>query len=297
MNGELTYNQMLELLPLYALGALDPDEMLAVDARLQGDSELLARLQALEEATSQLAYVAPDTALPGDTRRRLLARVREDQGAPAALAGARVTTRLSPPAEPGELDGAGGRRPNPGDAAARRSGWRAGLNRWALAAASAVLALLLVSAYAIQLRGQVAQLSAEAGTLRQANQQLQQQLQTHQEWLAYFSNADRSVALGGTVQAAGASGAFALAGDQGTFILRGLPPLPPDQTYQLWLVPRGGTPTSVGLARVGADGTAMVTVPVPTELRDFAIADVSVEPAGGSPQITKAAIVLRGTIS
>jgi anti-sigma-K factor RskA len=194
------------------------------------------------------------------------------------------------------LERAGGRRLGSGDATARRSGWRAGLNGWALAA-SAVLALLLVSAYAFQLRGQVAQLNAEAGTLRQANQQLQQQLQTHQEWLAYFSDADRSVALGGTAQATGASGAFALAGDQGTFVLRGLPPLPPDQTYQLWLVPPGGTPTSVGLAMVGADGTAMVTVPVPAELRGFAIADVSVEPAGGSPQITKATIVLRGTVS
>jgi anti-sigma-K factor RskA len=293
MNSELTYNQALELLPLYVLGTLDPDQMLAVDVYLQRHSELLARLQALEETITQLAYAAPDAPLPKDARQRLLARAHGEPGAPARAEGAPASLG----AESGGLDGAGiqGRTPQRGRA--KWSGWRAGLNRWALAAAGAALALILVSIYAFQLRGQVAQLSAEAGTLRQANQQLQQQLRTHQEWLAYFSDADRSVALGGTAQAAGASGAFALTGDHGTFVLRGLQPLPPDQTYQLWLVPPGGTPTSVGLAAVGADGTAMVTVSVPAELRGFAIADVSVEPAGGSPQITKATIVLRGMIS
>jgi anti-sigma-K factor RskA len=297
MNSELTYNQALELLPLYVLGTLDPEEMLAVDAYLKRHHELLARLQALEETTTQLAYAAPDAPLPGDARQRLLARARGDSSTPAAVEGAPAGAPVSRPSVSEELGPAGSRRPVLKRTLSRWASWRTGLNRWALGATCAALALILVSAYAFQLRGQVAQLSAEAGTLRQANQQLQQQLRTHQEWLAYVTDADRSVALSGTAQAASASGAFALKGDQGTFVLRGLQPLPPDKTYQLWLVPAGGTPTSVGLAAVGADGTATVTVSVPPELRGFAIADVSVEPAGGSTQITKETIVLRGAIS
>jgi anti-sigma-K factor RskA len=103
--------------------------------------------------------------------------------------------------------------------------------------------------------------------------------------------------LGGTALAPGAQGAFYLSDDEGVVVLSGLEPLPADQTYQLWLVPPDGTPTSVGLLPVETGGLYTLTVAVPAELRNFAIVDVSIEQAGGSPAITKEAIVLRGVLN
>ena len=132
---------------------------------------------------------------------------------------------------------------------------------------------------------------------RQQNAVLEEQWRASQNQLALYLNADRSVALGGTDLAPGAQGAFYLSDDQGVVVVSGLEPLPADQTYQLWLVPPDGTPTSVGVLPVGTGGLYTQTVSVPADLRNFAIVDVSIEQAGGSPAITKEAIVLRGVLN
>jgi anti-sigma-K factor RskA len=62
----------------------------------------------------------------------------------------------------------------------------------------------------------------------------------------------------------------------------GLPALPTDQTYQLWMVPAGGKPVSGGLFRTDQAGN--VEVPASGNLDAVARMAVSVEPAGGSAQ-------------
>jgi hypothetical protein len=65
-----------------------------------------------------------------------------------------------------------------------------------------------------------------------------------------------------------------------------LPALPPDKTYQLWLVPSQGNPVSAGVfAPKYGQEASLWTTPVPAGLTAKAFA-VTVEPAGGKPQPT-----------
>jgi anti-sigma factor RsiW len=78
MDPELTREEIIEMLPAYVLGALEPDEMLAVEAYLEQHHDLLPRLHSAEEAAAQLAYLAPATPLPDDARDRLMSRVKAE---------------------------------------------------------------------------------------------------------------------------------------------------------------------------------------------------------------------------
>ena len=79
-------------------------------------------------------------------------------------------------------------------------------------------------------------------------------------------------------------------------VVRGLQALPPTQTYQFWLV-IDGTPTPFGVFQTQPNNPTVLSVTVPPSAQSFAIADVSIEPAGGSRQITKETVVLRGSVS
>ncbi|NJN98501.1 MAG: anti-sigma factor, partial [Anaerolineales bacterium] len=133
-------------------------------------------------------------------------------------------------------------------------------------------------------------LQAQAAELQAANTQLQQQAQTSQELLALIGGAslERTVSLPGTADAPTASGTFYLTSDnQGVLVLRGLEPLPAEQTYQLWLIPADGPPAPAGLLAVQAEDSTWLKLQVPPAApTDLAAVGVSVEPAGGSPAPT-----------
>src|SRR5262245_2973288 len=249
---ELTYNQVLELLPAYALGALEPDEMLAVDAYLHQHQDLLVRLNTAEEAAAQLAYAAPAVPLPATAKERLMSRVQADlagqvapaDGVPQAAPEVRPARPVPPPA------------PQPG--------WWAGLRSalaspwWAAATAVALVLLLAGLFYLNQLQGQLSQANSQLSSLearvtelevanqqlQQANGSLQQQAQADQQRLLLIANADpgRSLQIAGTEADPDASGAFYVRDNQGVLILEGLEPLPADKTYQLWLIPADRAP-------------------------------------------------------
>ena len=67
-----------------------------------------------------------------------------------------------------------------------------------------------------------------------------------------------------------------------------LDPAPPGRTYQLWGIPEGQSPISLGTFDVPADRQATVVLPVPpgVSLELSALSAVTEEPAGGSPQPT-----------
>jgi anti-sigma-K factor RskA len=79
----LSRDDLLALLPAYALGALDPDERAAVEAWLPTDAEARALLAHYQAVTDQLYVLAPARPAPAhleaDLRRRLAA-----ERAPAA---------------------------------------------------------------------------------------------------------------------------------------------------------------------------------------------------------------------
>jgi anti-sigma-K factor RskA len=352
MDTELTYSQVSELLPAYVLGALEPEEMLAVDTYLSSNQVLVARLREIELTVVQMAFVAPDAPLPTDAKSRLLARVQASFATSGPL-----ETVTAPQAQSPEIVSGSPLKRN--SVSAQTGSWSAWLNRafradrWLIATGCVLIVLVALAFYTAQLQGELGQVTArfevvqreheqlqianaglqqtneslqrqllanqsqlqQAGVtldslqaeaaelkavnlqLQQFNQSLQQQVQTNQELLGLITSAERTVFLPGTEESPQASGALYLsAADQAVLVLRGLEPLPADQTYQLWLIPANSPPQPAGLLEVQSGGLSWQPIEIPAEAEDFAAVGVSVEPAGGSPA-PSGPIVLLGTVS
>jgi anti-sigma-K factor RskA len=91
----MSRDELLALLPAYALGALDPDERAAVEAWLSADAEaqaILAEYQAVADRLYVLAPIRPAPShLEADLRRRLAA----GRAAPRRLSAERVWRRAN----------------------------------------------------------------------------------------------------------------------------------------------------------------------------------------------------------
>jgi anti-sigma-K factor RskA len=300
---ELSYNQVLELLPAYALGALEPEEMLAVDAYLNQHQELLIRLRNAEEAAAQLAHAAPLAPLPATAKARLMSRVQADLATPEATPATTETVV----------------RPKRAMPTPPQQSWWGRLRPlftsplWVGVSAAALLILLLSLFYIQQLQTQlngandqlgqleerVSELETANVQLEQANQNLLQQMQTDQARLMLIANADpdRTLQLSNPEGEPGAGGTFYVRDDEGLLMWHGLESLPQDKSYQLWLIPPAeGAPVPAGLLEMDADTPDWLTVQIPPDAQNFAAVGVSIEPAGGSPAPT-GPIVLHGASS
>jgi anti-sigma-K factor RskA len=277
MSNELTQEQVIELLSLFVLGTLGPDEMMAVDTYLQEQPELQGRLDELEETAAQLAYAAPQAKLPPTTKQKLMNRAQAQQSSATS-----VPTSTLP--RPSILD------------------WLFNRDKWAWATAVSFACLLILAFYSLQLRVAVqdlrqtiAQLQADNETLQAINGRLREERLRDDTVFARFSTAERIIPLPGTEEAPEATGVFLVNGLEGFFVLRNLAALPSDQAYQLWLVPPGGGPpdaVSLGLLPdLDSAGFAEQAVSIPLDLQDFAIVDVSIEPASGSEHLSGPVVI------
>jgi hypothetical protein len=79
--------------------------------------------------------------------------------------------------------------------------------------------------------------------------------------------------------------------DRWTFVAHDLPPLPPNRTYQLWLV-TASQKISAGTFAVTANGGAFVEATYPLDQNALQAVAVTEEPAGGVPQPTGAPVVV-----
>lgn len=293
MSEKLSYSEILEKLPAYSLGALEVEEMLAVEAYLQQHAELLARFEQAEQAAAQLAHLAPDTPLPATNKQALMQRVRVDLAAHPV-----VSTKVERP------------RPQPerGKPAATGS-WLANLQKsirpargWAIATGVAALLLLILGLYATHMQGRLRQIEAKVSQLQTANEQwqqnyqiLQQQLQTEQGRLAFIANTSpaNTVAVPGTDEAPQANGQlFVGDNNQALLAVYDLPPLPAQQTYQLWLAAEDEAVISAGLFAVTDESPSWVSVEIPAAAQNFTLVGVSIEPAEGSPAPTGPIVLL-----
>jgi anti-sigma-K factor RskA len=288
MELELSREQILEMLPAYALGALEPEEMLAVEDYLARHDDLLPTLRAAEEAAAQLAYAAPPAPLPIDAKTRLFERVAADR----------------------QSEVVADRRPETVSAPATESlgsiilNWFRPFNAWTAIAGVATAALLVMFLYTIQgqfranqraaeladLRLTLSQLETTNQELQQTNQVLQQQLQNNQDRLTFISDMGLRQALQVPAKEdasnQNAIGILYVGSNQEALLqLDGLEPLPGDQTYQLWVVPEGETSAmSAGLIDLQADSTGWFPVSLPAGAETINVVGLSIEPAGGSPQ-------------
>lgn len=102
----------------------------------------------------------------------------------------------------------------------------------------------------------------------------------------------RTVNLRGTDEAPDARGVIVIGRDgrSGALVVDGLPALGPEQQYQLWLV-RDEERVSGAIFSVNDDGYAPVPIVTPEDLSTYTRIGITIEPAGGSPGPTGAAVL------
>ncbi len=76
--ANLSDDELQEWLTGYALGALEPAEMVAVGEYLQDQPELLAVVQRLEETSAALAFAAPEATPPAHVKAALMTRLQAE---------------------------------------------------------------------------------------------------------------------------------------------------------------------------------------------------------------------------
>lgn len=292
-----TEEEILELLPLYRLGALEPEEVVIMEKHLASNPHLLAHLVETDHALVALAESAPYAALPVNAKEQLLAAVRSESqpagAVPRPLVAPRLKTRKTWWAE-----------------------WWQGRGVWSFAAAATFAALVLLIFYTANLstrlndtEQQVARLTQENNELAEekadlaaANQTLTLQIQllqndfnTNRELLASAQsdpsllqavvNASNTIVLHNHTDGNLPRGVFYQTGHTGQLVVHGLAPLPTNQTYQFWAVTQDGTQIPTALVTVqDANAATWTTVILPDSLNvDEVIAiGISIEPARGS---------------
>ncbi len=316
-SSSLTHETVLELLPAYVLAVLEPDEMLAVQRYLEAHPELEARLAELEATVDLLALAPEEVEPPARAKEALMAWVMADARQVEAAGQERYAAARSGAAT--VLPRGQGKRLRQSslDEKATRpksnwlERWQSRLSGlfWPTLAATTVLALLVAVVYAAlswtwtsrlvqdleQARQEIAQLQEQVHQLTLVNQRLEQELGESRRQIALFAGADRLVTLTGTPEAPEAKGAFYISDSSGLLVLHRLPPLPPQQTYEFWLIPAQGDPVPAGLIAMEEEGLQTVVISLENFPPDLTAVGLSIEPAGGSPTPT-GPIVLFGEV-
>jgi anti-sigma-K factor RskA len=293
----MNHNEWLERADIYALGALDGEELTEFETHLEtGCPECENHLRDTRETLTLLPGSLTPLSPPAGVKARLLAQttVTHDTVTPLPL------------------------RP-------RRRWWSIGLR--ALVAAGLLLALSLniyrtqqelqrAEAVVRELQAELAQrdqalqraegtvatLQAELAkreeTIQAEHQRLQQieravaslqeELSEREEALRLIATAQvRPVRLAGLPPSPGATGQLLWnpTARTGLLLTSGLPQLPPDKVYELWAI-AGKEPVPAGLFAVDEGGHAFVRLPPLPGGKRFTQFAVTVEPAGGVPSPT-----------
>lgn len=106
----------------------------------------------------------------------------------------------------------------------------------------------------------------------------------------------RAIPLSAADAASNATGFVIVSGDgeNGALVVDGLPPLEADRQYQLWLI-RDGERTSGAVFSTDEENYGGMRIKVAGSLLEYSAVDITIEPAGGSPQPT-GALVLGGPL-
>ena len=248
------HEQFADDLALLALQALQGDERVTLEKHLEGCSSCRSELERLRGDMALLALSASGPAPPLRSRERLLKAIAKEPRAQKI-------------------------------GAARRSSWT--LLPWLAAAA-----LLLVAAFFWQQSDRLAQRVAR---LQDESAQQQTQLERAREVVSTLTSTD---ALRVTLVAAQAppqpQGKAIYVRERSSliFLASNMPALPPQRSYELWLIPTNGAPIPAGMFKPDARGSAtVVEPPLPggVEAKAFAI---TVEPEQGSSAPTMPIVMM-----
>jgi anti-sigma-K factor RskA len=257
--------RIAELLPAYALGALDGEDLRELEAHLERGCEECDRQLVLWQGDLEALAAGVEPVAPSDVTRARVLRLAGSDRAPAA-----------PP---------------------RRPPW------WMAAAAALLLALALwglmgQARMGRQVRGlederdrlyrQVNGLEQQVGLARDEARRAQQALQV------LAAPGVQSVVLAGLGPSPGAKGRTYVnpSTRDALFYAFDLPPLPAGKTYELWFI-AAGKPVAAGTFDVDPRGAGTVRVERVTDASQIQAWAVTIEPRGGVPQPT-GAMVLKG---
>jgi len=272
----LTCDEVRDLAPLFAMDALDADEMAAIREHLADYSDAHEELLAFGEAAIALLETVEPVAPPPALRGRLLAAAQADLDSGAHPASPSISASVSPvtptPAAVPDAPVAA-----PVDLAAERARRRSRLG-W-LVAVAAVIGVIALGAWNVALR---------------------QDLSAAQ---AYQQGVDQALALAtqpGSVTAIlasedGSSSGLAVIGADGTtqITVRGLAPTSGSQVYTAWAIEGDAAPVALGDLTVGADGLGTAAVTSPTSAPGAVIA-LTLEPVPGAT-VAAGPLVVAGT--
>lgn len=245
----MTDEHVDDLIDLYALGALEPDEQAAVDQHLDECRRCRNVLAEAKELVFLLAWTPHQHDPPPALQDRLMRRVKQLQ----------------------RLDGD---EPVPW--------WQRLIPDLSMRTPQLAFGLAGVMAVLLLFMG------FRTTALQQEVASLRGQLQSQQLVVDVLRSPDtRVVAL--SKQPGVPAGDAQLLLDPGRnrafLVTSALPSLPQAQTYQLWLI-GNNTPVSMGTFEVNQQGVASIVVQANQPLSQYQAVGVSVEPEGGSPQPT-----------
>jgi anti-sigma-K factor RskA len=313
-----------EDLAAYALGALDPERRREIEARLEGDPELQAELEELQEAAASLALLAPTEEPPRGLKAKLMHRFELELEA-------RKTERKPLPV-------------------IRPSGWQR-LKRKVLsprlayaapamitvAAAASLLSVFVfnrmvdrrVGEIQVQMTGQATSVAPSpeaslakaqppetkpevepddeaASRIEEAKveadlkiesklavalaelESLKQTVSDQAKLLQFFNREGTALTwMVGDAETRDATAVLATnrPGEPAVLWVNGLPPAPEGKQYQLWLYYQGRI-WSPGTFEVRANGTALIPLHLPLAVTNPIYAAVTIEPWGGSSSPT-----------
>ncbi|HXT68670.1 MAG TPA: anti-sigma factor [Vicinamibacterales bacterium] len=261
----MTHEEIKDLLPAYALGALDADEQREVSAHVATCAECAAEAGALGRVVEGIGLDAAPVTPPPALKGRVLARIEQErEGRVPSLARMPVT---------------------PSQAPAARPFWAHGL------ALAASLALAVgASAYAWALRSEISTLRGDVAATSEEAAKLRGELASlRRNWVEVTRAMDvlrapdmLKVDLKGQAPAPGSTGRAFWSRSAGlTFTADNLPALPPGRVYQLWSI-KGSVATGAGTFTPDARGSASVTTSVAAGAEVPDAFGVTIEPAGGS---------------
>ena len=250
------HSRFAEDLALYALGTLEGNERVELESHLKDCAECRHELEQLRGDAASLALAASGPAPPQRARERLMNAVTRE---------ARIS--LEQPSR-------------------RRISWWSQMG-WVTAAAVVVIAALLWRTDA--------SLSSRMATLQGEFNEQQTELQRAQEVTATLTATD---ALRVTIVPPRAAPqpqgrAIYVPGRSSLiFLANNMPALSARRAYELWLIPRSGSPIPAGVFKPDAHGNATVVnsrLPQGLVTKTFAI---TVEPESGSQLPTSTPIML-----
>ncbi len=249
------HEQFAEDLALHALGSLQGNELVALEAHLQSCADCRRELGLLRGDMALLAMSTAGSAPPRHARQRFLDAVaREPRHIPASVP-------------------------------ARRGFWT--LVPWFATAAAAVMIVLLLR--------QNSELRASVGALQSLFADQQSQLDQTKAVVDTFTAAEsQQITLVAAKTPPQPQGKTFYLRNKGSliFLANNMPNLPLQKVYELWLIPASGAPIPAGVFKPNAHGSATVVnppLPAGVEAKAFAI---TIEPEAGSTTPTMPIVML-----